>query len=591
MKTKCFLTSLVFGCFLVNNPVWSQIIYNVNWEETFDNNALDLPTWQFIEYPDWDFTPTSFQHPILDGPADDDYIQLADTLGVNSGGSAFGMAMGDPNDLFTDVRVGATVNINGDASWGHHLIGARSKAFPSSDLGDSKPGHLVNGYVLHVNYEEGPANLVFELEKVYASQEIMRGGHSVSAIVPGLDHKRGYYAEMDVVGTDPTYVSCALYESKGGSLILQLPVLVDTNVQDPWEEKPGSLAGVPNSWIYPVFSQGASGIGGANEDENPIKGYTVTFDDVSSKHDNGPAAVGIHPPNGATDVAWDATLQWVEPSYATGREFWFGPQGSMRPIDPTCISGTSYVPDKPLQAGQTYEWRVDVIGSTQTVVGHVQSFTTKACIVIDDFESYPLDSSLRLNWDPNEGGTGNVYLEIGNDFFEGAQAMRLEYNNNSSPFFKEVTRKFETPQDWAANTIVALTFALKGDNDNAQQPLYVRIEDNNGVSHEATSKYLHAVQTDVYRELDIELGEFADNGVDMTQVKKLTFGVGNKTSSPEQDGMDEMYIDFIRLYQPRCLNPDNVDLRGDANGDCRIDLFDLAILANGWLKEGWANSP
>ena len=40
-----------------------------------------------------------------------------------------------------------------------------------------------------------------------------------------------------------------------------------------------------------------------------------------------------------------------------------------------------------------------------------------------------------------------------------------------------------------------------------------------------------------------------------------------------------------------CLNPDNLDLRGDVNGDCKINLYDLAVIANGWLNDGMAVIP
>lgn len=99
------------------------------------------------------------------------------------------------------------------------------------------------------------------------------------------------------------------------------------------------------------------------------------------------------------------------------------------------------------------------------------------------------------------------------------------------------------------------------------------------------------MQTEVYRRGDLELSEFAGKGADLTQVKKITIGLGNKTDSAGQTDTDTLYIDYIRQYQPRCLNPDNLDLRGDVIGDCKINLYDLAIMANGWLNDGLALIP
>jgi hypothetical protein len=567
MKTKSLSICLSVGFLvLLSYPALAD------WEETFDNGTLDLSTWIFEEYPDFPGTPT-FSATLVQEAGSDYYLSMKDLLGAGSGGSAIGMAMGDPNDIQTDVRVGATVNVLGGASWGHHLLGARTSYF----INPNPPGYVVDGYALHIDWEQGPANLVFEVEKVVQNSNIMN--ITTYAVVPGLDHERSYYAELDVVGAGPAYITATLYESKGGPEVLRLPTLVDTDDQDPWEDD-----GLP-TFAYQVFTEGTSGMGAINEDEEPIKGYTTFFDDVSSIS-NGPAAVGLYPPNDATGVSWDADLEWVEAAFATGRELWFGKAGDMKKVSPN-PAGTSYDPDT-LLAGQTYEWRVDEIGSS--VPGHVYSFTTIDCIVVEDFESYPDATSLKVNWDPNFGGSGNIFVETGN-VYEGSQAMRLEYNNDSSPFYKEVTRKFDTPQDWLTDNIVALTLVFRGEDTNAQQPLYVRIEDNNCSSHEVTHDHNYAVQTEAYREWDIELGEFTNNGVDLAQVKKLTIGVGDKTSSPGQGSANNIYIDYIRLYQPRCLNPDNHDLRGDANGDCKIDLYDLAILANGWLKEGLVNIP
>jgi hypothetical protein len=34
-----------------------------------------------------------------------------------------------------------------------------------------------------------------------------------------------------------------------------------------------------------------------------------------------------------------------------------------------------------------------------------------------------------------------------------------------------------------------------------------------------------------------------------------------------------------------------LDLRGDVNGDCQIDLEDLAGMAAGWLNDGMSVTP
>ena len=59
----------------------------------------------------------------------------------------------------------------------------------------------------------------------------------------------------------------------------------------------------------------------------------------------------------------------------------------------------------------------------------------------------------------------------------------------------------------------------------------------------------YAVQSEFWRAWDgISLADIAAEGVDLTQVKKLTIRIGDGTSSgQETDDRDKIYIDDIRL--------------------------------------------
>jgi len=145
-----------------------------NWSETFDGGAFDLGTWLFTSYPELTGT---FEATIQDGPGDEGHLSLDETSAADGGGSQFGIGIGNPDDVFTDVRVGATFNVRGDASR--------------------------NYYVLVIHYEDGPANMRIELVKaVNLSDEIMETWQP-EVPVPGVDHARSHYVELDVVGSDP----------------------------------------------------------------------------------------------------------------------------------------------------------------------------------------------------------------------------------------------------------------------------------------------------------------------------------------------------------------------------------------------------
>ncbi len=179
------LTSLVTVCVLIGLILLTNGTAQANWLETFDGNSFDLPNWLFGSYPDMTGT---FNGTIQDGPDDNDYISLDETSPADIGGSQIGVAIGDPDDSFSDVRVGAVLNVAGDASWNYHGMVARVDYFIDDGSITGVPGIVASSYVLFIHYEEGPANLKIELMKsINLSPDIMAEWQP-EIPVPGLDH-------------------------------------------------------------------------------------------------------------------------------------------------------------------------------------------------------------------------------------------------------------------------------------------------------------------------------------------------------------------------------------------------------------------
>jgi tetratricopeptide (TPR) repeat protein len=294
-------------------------IAGANWLETYASGSPDLTTWQYFCYPD--ITKT-YTHTILPGPPGNHYLSLDETtpLDPNHGGygSAFGMAIGSPTDSFTDVRFGAVVNVTGDASKknNYHGLGARVDYFIDDGSVSGAPGLIATkAYVMLINWQDGPTNLRIQVQKLTFNQKVMSTDFEMA--VPGTNHARSYYAELDVVGSGPVYVTGSLYEYKGGPLVARLPTMVDTNAKDWWED-----ADNPQTPINDVlvFTSGVSGIFVMHEGATP-PGYHTTFDDISSIS-NGPAAVNPNPADGATGVSLNADLSWKEAAFATSRALW-----------------------------------------------------------------------------------------------------------------------------------------------------------------------------------------------------------------------------------------------------------------------------
>ncbi len=502
-----------------------------NWIETFDGDEPDLPTWEFHPYPDMTKTYTNT---IITDPNGNKYLSLDDTSSAGIGGSQFGAGFGSDEE-FTDVRVGAIVNVTGDASRNHHGFIARTTYFLDDGSATGYPGMVATQtYVMHINWEDGPANLRIDIEKVVNLSNIMRNAEELDldVLVPGLGHARSYYAELDVVGSGPVYVTGSLYEYKGGPLVARTATMVDTNGNDPWED--------PDVQDEPFLS-GVSGIFAQNQQEEPA-GYHCTFNDVFSISD-GPAAVNPSPADGAENVDVNTELTWLEAEFATSRDLWFGKKGAMEKIEPA-PAGSSFDPGT-LELGQSYEWRVDQIGPSGTVTGRTWTFTAADCISVEDFQSYADNEAIRAEWIENIADFDYVFVatdSVGNN------SMRFEFQNQYEPYFTEATRTFDSPQDWTVQAVEAVSLTFIGEHENMEHLMYLTLEDAAGQSFKAEHPYTYACQSDSWRQWTVLLEQFSTGGVDLSNIKKLTIGFGDGTISDQVgEDIDHVYIDEISL--------------------------------------------
>ncbi len=512
-----------------------------DWSDSFEGGTFDLPTWQYLAYPQVPGV-TQFTGTVVSGPNGTHYLSLDEGLAYTSGGAAFGLAVGS-TEPFADVRVGAVVNVTGDASHNYHGLGARANYFISDGSQTPAPGMIANAYIMHINWDNGPANLDINIEKVYNNNHTDVHSREFETLVPGLDNVRSFYAALDVIGTDPTYVTGYLYQYRGGPLVAQTETMIDTAGQDGWED-PG-----PHIDVYKV---GQSGVFGQNEGDDP-PGFHVTYDDISSEASASVATMPTPAP-GTADASLHPILSWIEAGFATDRQVWFGPAGNMEQMPASAAA--SYDPGL-LAFNSTYQWRVDQVGPNGTVTGNTWTFTTGRCLQIETFESYASDTAILDAWvhniPPDNLGQAfrYVFLETGTKA-TGAKGMRLEYQNQYEPYLTEATRTFTEPQNWTVVEGLALTFDFRGEDSNMEQPMFVRLEDSAGNQASETLPFNHAVQTEYWRSArPVALAEF--EGVDLTSVKTLTIGVGNGSMADQQDdSRDKIYLDNIRL----CVYPE-----------------------------------
>jgi hypothetical protein len=527
---------------MIGKPLFSQILAislavvlgiacpgRADWSETFGGNAFDLDTWLFECYPKLTGT---FTYAFQGGPEDDGFLAMTETSPSSAGGSQFGVGIGAPEE-FADIRVGAVVNAGNLASRSYHGLAARIQYFMDTDGSlTGYPGIVPSCYTMLIHYQDGPANLRIELLKIVT----LLDNHSQywEIDVPGLGHGRSYYAELEVIGSNPVYITSRLYESRGGTLLASTPTLIDTNAQDDWEN---GGAGVE------VIAKGQAGVFGMTQRDDP-PGYHVTYDTIYATAV--PGVVVVSPAPNVTGVSASTELHWIEPAYATSRQLYFGKAGAMEPVSLTG-NETTYNTGV-LEFNQSYQWRVDLMGPAGTVTGNTWSFNTGGSFVVDDFESYGNNDDIAATWIHDiPGDYDYVFLESGT-VHQGEKALRFEYQNQYEPYTTQITRTFTAAQDWTQGQASLLSLSFTGKAENVFQTMSVILEDEAGHAGVVDHPYDYAVGTRTWSPWDIALAEFSDAGVDLAAIQKLSIRLGSGVDSGQAgEDRDVLYFDEIVL--------------------------------------------
>jgi len=355
-----------------------------------------------------------------------------------------------------------------------------------------------------------------------------------------------------------------------------------------------------------------------------IKGTTVYRGDVWMFTTFNAIAVDPSPPDDANDMQRNPTLRWKPGLYANTHNVYFGTDfnevnnvnstnvASYPSVTLTNVPVNSYEPGL-LRAETTYYWRVDEVNAAHADKlwkGIVWNFTTGDYLSVDDMESYgdantPGQAGSRIwyvwndgyGWtNPAPGNHGNgtaAMVDLGTTIVRnGRQSLRCDYVNDSpffnifgevkTPHYSELKRTFVTPQNWTAEGTRVLTLWFYGDPGNSAERLYVAVQDNLGVTGEVVYPQANALLEATWHEWTINLQEFTQAEVNLTSVKTMYIGMGNRIA-PQAGGKGTLYFDDIRLYWPRC-RPELVSIVGDFDADCRVSYTDLALFAGSWLE-------
>ncbi len=289
---------------------------------------------------------------------------------------------------------------------------------------------------------------------------------------------------------------------------------------------------------------------------------TIYTGDVWSFLAQPPTAYDPVPADGANTAPLSQELTWLAGIAALKHHVYFGDSldavtEGTADVDQGIFDDPNFKPGELLPA-TIYYWRIDEIGPADVLqTGSVWSFATM--VPIDDFESYTDDEGSRIyeTWLDGfaDGSSGSMVGYAEAPFAEqtivhgGAQSMPLDYNNVDSPFFSEAERTFATAQDWTADGVDTLVLYVRGQPGNAEEPLYVALKDTSNRTGTVVYADTAVMKATKWVEWKIPLSAFADAGVNLTRVKTLYLGVGDK-ANPVQGGAGLLYIDDIGLAVP-----------------------------------------
>jgi len=192
-------------------------------------------------------------------------------------------------------------------------------------------------------------------------------------------------------------------------------------------------------------------------------------------------------------------------------------------------------------------------------------------LVVDDFESYndlEVSNEIWNTWidgydNPNNG---SEIGEINPPFVgwgishTGKESMPYYYNNSGPANYSEATANaanLMAGRDWTKHRIMTLSLWFRrfhesdpwfGGRENEPEPMYVALANINGPAIAVYHDDPNVTQIAEWTKWRIDLQEFADQGVDLTNINTISIGFGYK-DNPQPGGSGKMHFDDIRLYR------------------------------------------
>ncbi len=282
------------------------------------------------------------------------------------------------------------------------------------------------------------------------------------------------------------------------------------------------------------------------------------------------AAWNPKPSNGSTLCIADVMpLSWSPGDKASEHDVYFGTdRDTVANADESDRTGTyrgrqgatNYNPPEGVEwGGGPYYWRIDEYNTDGTISkGRIWSFTVADFIVIDDFEDYRDHEPDKIfetwidGWEVPTNGSMSCHFEP--PFAEttiahrSCQSMPLYYDNTIAKY-SEVTMTLVYPRDWTENGVSILSLWFYGDPSNANERMYVSLNDSAFVYHDNPNAAL--ITEYEWTEWRIDLRQFPTRRLNLANVNTISIGFGDRNNPQAGGGSGLVFFDDIRLYRSK----------------------------------------
>jgi hypothetical protein len=147
-------------------------------------------------------------------------------------------------------------------------------------------------------------------------------------------------------------------------------------------------------------------------------------------------------------------------------------------------------------------------------------------------------SANGTNWQPVTGAVAQT-IPMGTNVYIGLAVTAHDAALTCQAVFSNVTFTGNVTGQWADQDI--------GIPSNDPEPLYVAVSNSNGTSAIVVNDDPTAAQIDTWTEWVIPLSDFADQGINLTNVDSIALGLGTRGNATVAGGSGKMFFDDIRL--------------------------------------------